>query len=163
MGWSYWRFIIGIQDNMDFDQFLQFTHRHICQGLIIIHEMCVVHLNPTSSNIDANRDTLPWRHNERDGVSKHQRLGCLLSSLFRQIKENFKTSRHWTLWGEFTGDQWIPLTKGQYRGKCFHSMTSSCEAFGVSVGQWVTLSLKKCKSTTPNPRVPAVNFRGPFY
>ena len=27
---------------------------------------------------------------------------------------------------EFTGDRWIPLTKGQYRGKWSHLMTSSC-------------------------------------
>ena len=27
---------------------------------------------------------------------------------------------------EFTGDRWIPRTKGQLRGKCFHLMTSSC-------------------------------------
>ena len=26
---------------------------------------------------------LQWRHNERDGVSNHQRLGCLLNRLFR--------------------------------------------------------------------------------
>ena len=26
---------------------------------------------------------------------------------------------------EFTGDRWIPRTKGQWRGKCFHLMTSS--------------------------------------
>ena len=25
-----------------------------------------------------------------------------------------------------TGDRWIPLTKDQYRGKCFHLMTSPC-------------------------------------
>ena len=30
-----------------------------------------------------------------------------------QIKENIKASRHWPLRGEFTGDRWIPLTKGQ--------------------------------------------------
>ena len=30
-----------------------------------------------------------------------------------QIKENIKALRHWPLWGEFTGDQWIPRTKGQ--------------------------------------------------
>ena len=29
------------------------------------------------------------------------------------------------LWGEFTGDRWIPHTKDQWRGKCFHLMTSS--------------------------------------
>ena len=30
-----------------------------------------------------------------------------------QIKENIKTPRHWPLWGESSGDGWIPLTKGQ--------------------------------------------------
>ena len=30
-----------------------------------------------------------------------------------QIKENIKAPRHWPLWGGFTGDRWIPLTKGQ--------------------------------------------------
>ena len=43
-----------------------------------------------------------------------------------QIKENIKAPRHWSLWGEFTGDRWIPRTNGQYRGKCFQLMTSSC-------------------------------------
>ena len=30
-----------------------------------------------------------------------------------QIKESIKAPRHWPLWGEFTGDRWIPRTKGQ--------------------------------------------------
>ena len=30
-----------------------------------------------------------------------------------QIKENNQAPRHWPLWGESTGDRWIPLTKGQ--------------------------------------------------
>ena len=42
-----------------------------------------------------------------------------------QIKENIKAPRHWPLCGEFTGDRWIPRTNGQWRGKCFHLMTSS--------------------------------------
>ena len=42
-----------------------------------------------------------------------------------QIKENIKAPRHWPLCGEFTGDRWNPLTKGQLSGKCFHLMTSS--------------------------------------
>ena len=33
---------------------------------------------------------------------------------------------HWPLWGKFTGNLWIPHTKGQWRGKPFHLMTSSC-------------------------------------
>ena len=28
-------------------------------------------------------------------------------------KENLKAPRLWPLWGEFTGDRWIPRTKGQ--------------------------------------------------
>ena len=43
-----------------------------------------------------------------------------------RIKENIKALRHWPLWAEYTGDRWIPRTKGQTRGKCFHMMTSSC-------------------------------------
>ena len=70
--------------------------------------------------------TLQWRHNERDGVSNHKPHDCLLNRLFKaKIKENIKAPRHWPLWGEFTGNRWIPRTKGQYREKCFHLMTSS--------------------------------------
>ena len=29
------------------------------------------------------------------------------------IKENLKAPRHWPLYGESSGDRWIPLTKGQ--------------------------------------------------
>ena len=47
-----------------------------------------------------------------------------------QIKENIKAPRHWPLCGEFTGDRWIPRTNGQWRGKCFHLMTSSCPSRG---------------------------------
>ena len=55
---------------------------------------------------------LQWRHNERDGVSNHQPHHCLLRRLFKaQLKENIKAPRHWTLWGEFTDDRWIPRTK----------------------------------------------------
>ena len=30
-----------------------------------------------------------------------------------QLKENIKAPGHWPLWGESTGDRWIPFTKGQ--------------------------------------------------
>ena len=52
-------------------------------------------------------------------------VSCL-SFILTQIKENIKAPRHWPLCGEFTGDRWIPRTNGQWRGKCFHLMTSSC-------------------------------------
>ena len=46
-----------------------------------------------------------------------------------QIKENIKAPCHWHLWGKFTGDRWIPRTKGQWYGDCFHLTTSSCNLF----------------------------------
>ena len=49
------------------------------------------------------------------------------------IKGNIKALRHWPLCEEFTGDRWIPRTKGQWRGKCFHLMTSS---WTVCQGYW---------------------------
>ena len=42
------------------------------------------------------------------------------------IKENIKTPHLWPLCWELTGDRWIPRTKGQLRGNCFHLMT--CDA-----------------------------------
>ena len=41
--------------------------------------------------------SLQWRHNERDGVSNHQRLGCLLNRLFRhklKVKSKFHINIH---------------------------------------------------------------------
>ena len=38
----------------------------------------------------------------------------------RDKKKNIKAPRHWPLWGESAGDRWIPHTKDQQRGKCFH-------------------------------------------
>ena len=32
-----------------------------------------------------------------------------------QMRETSKAPRHWPLWGEFAGDQWIPCKKGQWR------------------------------------------------
>ena len=69
---------------------------------------------------------LLWRHNDRDDVSNHQPHDCLLNRLFRRRSK--KTSKlRVTGLCEGTGDQWIPLTKGQWPGKCVNSMTSSCE------------------------------------
>ena len=53
---------------------------------------------------------------------------CLFIQPFThaQITENIKALHHWPLCREFTGDRWIPRTKDQLRGKCFHLITSSC-------------------------------------
>ena len=68
---------------------------------------------PTRGDVRKSRHPIPlqWRHNERDGVSNHQPHDCLLNRLFRHRSRNIKAPRHWPLWGEFTGDRWIPRTK----------------------------------------------------
>ena len=67
---------------------------------------------------------LQWLHNERDGVSNHQRFDCLLSRFFRRRSE--KTSKFRVTEGKNIGDRWIPPAKGQYCGKCSYLMTPSC-------------------------------------
>ena len=58
--------------------------------------------------------SLQWRHNERTGVSNHRRFDCLFNRLFiRRSKKISKLRVTVPLWGEFTGNRWIPLTKGQ--------------------------------------------------
>ena len=53
--------------------------------------------------------SLQWRHNERDGVSNHRRLDCLLKRFFQaQIEESIKAPRPRPLWGESTVDRWFP-------------------------------------------------------
>ena len=57
---------------------------------------------------------LQWHLNGRDCVSNHKPYDCLLNSLFRhRSKKKIKAPRHWPLWGEFTGDRWVPRTNGQ--------------------------------------------------
>ena len=46
-------------------------------------------------------------------ASQITKLTIVYSTLYSaQIKEEIKAPRHWPLWGEFTGDRWIPRTKG---------------------------------------------------
>ena len=46
---------------------------------------------------------LQWRHNQRVGVSNHQRLFAQ-PFVQAQIKENTKAPRHWPLWGKFNSN-----------------------------------------------------------
>ena len=82
----------------------------------------------------AGPSSYQWRHNGLDGVSNHQPYDCLLKLLFRRRTKKASKLCVTGLWvGKFTGNRWIPRTKGQYRGQCFHLMTSSCPTLS-SVG-----------------------------
>ena len=68
--------------------------------------------------------SLQWRHNDYGSVSNHQPRGCLLYSDADQRKHQSSASLAFVR--GIHRDRWIPRTKGQLRGKCFHLMTSSC-------------------------------------
>ena len=78
--------------------------------------------DPHVSWIMVSNAGVVWNRIKCYGVSNHQPHHCLPKA---QIKENMKAPRHWPLCWEFTDDLWIPRTKGQQHGKCFHMMTSS--------------------------------------
>ena len=62
-----------------------------------------------------SKHSLQWRHNERDGVSNHRHLYRLLNRLFRRRSKKHLSSA--TLAIVRGIHRWIPLTKGQWRGK----------------------------------------------
>ena len=68
-------------------------------GMSDLHDLSVRHYNNGIISTMASQITGVW----------------IVYSMFvhEQIKENIKAPRHWPFWGEFTGDQWIPRTKGQ--------------------------------------------------
>ena len=59
-----------------------------------------------------------------------------------EIKENIKAPRHWPVCGKFTSERWIPRTNGQYCGKYFHLMTSSCRACCLAKTSWFDWKLR---------------------
>ena len=88
-----------------------------------------------STNSGGAPFALQWCHNECHGISNHRHLDCLLNCSFRCRSK--KTSKlHITnlcagnspVIGEF-------LQNGQWRGKCFHLMTSSLQDFPQSTYQ----------------------------
>ena len=74
------------------------------------------------------KNTLQWRRNDHGGVSNHQPHGCLLNRLFRRRSKKTSRLRVTGLCAGGIHSDWSPVNspqKGQWRGKCFHLMTSS--------------------------------------
>ena len=63
------------------------------------------------------RISTQYHHSERDDIGNYRYLNCLFNSLMRTTKNLSKA--------HITGNWYIPLTKGQQRGKRFHVMGSS--------------------------------------
>ena len=57
--------------------------------------------------------SLRWRHTERLGVSNHQPLDLFYALFKLTSRKTSKVRVTGPLWGKFTGDRWIFLTKGQ--------------------------------------------------
>ena len=67
----------------------------------------LTHSSSTTQRITMTSEWARWRL-----ISPDSRL-FTQAFILAQIKENIKAPRHWPLWGEFTGDRWIPRTKDQ--------------------------------------------------
>ena len=88
------------------------THTHIQSRTMLVNNRCFTHYSEVIMGTMASQITcLP--------LFTHPFIQA-------QIKETIKTLRHWPLCEEFSAYRWTPCTNGQWRGKCFHLMTSSC-------------------------------------
>ena len=80
------------------------AHKNVC-----VHKHQSVGINAEKVYI-----ALQWRHNERDGVLNHPASWLFTRPFIQGADErNIKALPHRPLWGEFTGDRWIPRTNGQ--------------------------------------------------
>ena len=68
--------------------------------------------------------SLQWRHNERNGISNHQRLDFCSTVCYGADQRKHRSSATLAFVGGTAGDRWIPITKGQWRGWCSHLMTT---------------------------------------
>ena len=71
-------------------------------------------------------------------------LTIVYSTVYSGVDQRkHQSSASLALWGEFTGDRWIPSTEDQKRGKYYHLMTSSWNLFtsGCEAGNVLSLLL----------------------
>ena len=85
-----------------------------------IQRVCMGQRHKLPSNQHTWHTLGEWKHDHySDIIMPVRHLKSPASHLFTQlfiqahIKENIKALPHLPLWEEFTGDQWIPHTKGQ--------------------------------------------------
>ena len=96
-------------------------------GNYIEEQITISDYDPCACFTTTYYHSLQWCHNGCSGVSNHQPHDCLLNHLFRRRSKKTSKLRVTGLCvgnSPVTGE--LPRTKSQYRGKCFHVMTSSC-------------------------------------
>ena len=92
--------------------------------------------NPIASACEQGVElTLQWRHNERNGVSNHRHLDCLLNRLFRRRSKNTSKLR---VTGLCEGDSPVYCShKGSVTRKMFPFddviMTTNCRSWSTNV------------------------------
>ena len=80
----------------------------------------------TSDHYHSQRvSNITMTSHERHVVPNHWPFHCLCNIFCGPHQRNTEVHITGPLWGEFTGRRWTPPKKGQWRGKCFHVMTSS--------------------------------------
>ena len=71
-------------------------------------------------------------------ASQNTSLMIVYSTVYSDANQrNHQSSASLAFVREFTADRWIPRTKGQLRGKCFHLMTSSWMELYLRLAWWV--------------------------
>ena len=89
----------------------------------------------TAATCTVSFHPLQWPSNERHGVLNHRLCDCLFNSLCGPTsKETSNLCFIGLLWRKSTGDPWVPLTKGRWRGKGFHIMKSRWECWLDGLG-----------------------------
>ena len=78
--------------------------------------------------------SLQWRHNERHWVSITSVWNVYSTVCSGGDQRNHQSSASLAFVRESTSDRWIPFTNGQWRGKWFHLMASSCVSTVVGTG-----------------------------
>ena len=77
-------------------------------------QLCDSH-STSKTNLENMGKSLQWHHNERDSVSNHRRLDCLLNRWFKcGLKKRSKLRVTGFCKGKCTGDQWIPSERASY-------------------------------------------------
>ena len=137
-------------------QYIPKTMHAVCAWIVLlwwyIPKLFTLRCYFTSTGVFIDCPGAEWRNPHYDDV-----IMSAMASLFTSLKivcsavysgadqRKHQTSASLAFVRGIHRDRWIPRTKGQWRGKCFHLMTSSC--FSVISPQFI--QLLQCRVTQP--------------